>query len=150
MIKYYRRLHNRHMKQNVEERMTRARSTTSTMTSRSMNITDGKYASHVYDFHLNEEYRTLLSRCRFSCFDLAIETGRYRNILADQRLCSSCNMVEDEHHVLFICNRYTSIRIKFRDLLSKCVCAKDILQPSTMEIAKFAGKYIKHIEAIRK
>ena len=120
------------------------------MSSRYMNITDGKYASHVYDFHLNEEYRTLLSRWRFSCFDLAIETGRYRNILADQRLCSSCNMVEGEHHVLLIWSRYTSIRIKSRDLLTKCVCGKDILQPSTMEIAKFAEKYIKHIEAIRK
>ena len=150
MIRYYQCLHNQHKQKNVEERIARARSTTSTMTSRYMNITKGKYASHIYDFHLNEVYRIPLSRWRLSCFDLAIETGRYNNTLADQRLCLSCNTVEDEHHVLFVCSRYNNIRIKFRDLLSKCVCVKDILHPSNMEIAKLAGKYIKLIEDIRK
>ena len=47
----------------------------------------------------------LLARFRMSCHHLAVETGRWRGVLIDERKCDLCDMdtVQDEHHVLFVC-----------------------------------------------
>ena len=68
-----------------------------------------------------ELYVTLLiPKCKRSIFcqfrsvilPLAIETGRYRNVPADERLCeiSNLNLVEDEIHFLCFCFRYQELR----------------------------------------
>jgi len=119
------------------------------MTKRYMDISNGKYASHIYDFNLCEEYRTLLTRWRLSCHDLEIETGRYKNIQSELRLCSLCSTLEDEHHVFFNCPRYSLARAKCPELINNKKIS-DILHPSTTEAAKKAGKLIKDIESIRK
>ena len=80
MMKYYRNLDDKHKIRNIAERNLRMKTSCSTMTKRYMDITEGKYASLIYDFQMNEEHRIILTRWRLSCFDLAIETGRYKNI----------------------------------------------------------------------
>ena len=99
MMNYFRNLNDKNRVQNVNERVTRARSKNASRTSRYMSISDGKYSSSIYDSNMLEEYRILITRWRFSCFDLAIETGRYSDTPANQRICTSCNIVEDENHV---------------------------------------------------
>ena len=138
-----------HKRMNVNERLDRVKSNTSTMTTRYMDISNGKFASHIYDFNLCEEYRTLLTRWRLSCHDLEIETGRYKNTPRELRLCSSCLIIEDEYHVFFDCPRYSLVRLKCTELIRNKKVS-DILHPLTIESAKKAGQFIKDIETIRK
>ena len=149
-MNYYYNLHDKNRQKNVENRMSAAKASTATLTNRYMNITGGDYASNIYESNMTEEHRSLLSRWRLSCLDLAIETGRYTDTPAELRLCSLCNVVEDENHVLFICSRYTGIRQRFKDLFVKCKNVKEILNPKTFELAKMAGLCIQLIEKLRK
>ena len=50
-------------------------------------------------------YRIALTKIRVSCHRLDIETGRYQNLISlpiNQRLCTLCNQVEDEIHLICI------------------------------------------------
>ena len=40
---------------------------------------------------------------RLGSHRLKIETGRWSNIPRDERLCTSCNLLEDEYHVIYDC-----------------------------------------------
>ena len=53
----------------------------------------------------NQKFRVALSKLRASSHDLEIERGRYVRPKLDinQRLCLSCNVVEDEEHFAIIC-----------------------------------------------
>ena len=44
-----------------------------------------------------------------------IETCRYclNRVQADQRLCETCNVVEDEFHVIMLCSVFDDIRLQF-------------------------------------
>ena len=44
--------------------------------------------------------------------NLAIEKGRYLKVPREQRLCVSCNVVEDEAHFLLHCKTNESLRKK--------------------------------------
>ena len=46
-----------------------------------------------------------LIRFRLGSHNLKIETGRWTNTPRDQRLCLSCNQVEDEFHIVFDCDK---------------------------------------------
>ena len=56
--------------------------------------------------------RSIFCQFRNGILPLAIETGRYRNVPADERLCEICNLnlVEDEIHFLCFCPRYQELR----------------------------------------
>ena len=56
--------------------------------------------------------RSIFCQFRSGILPLAIETGRYRNVPADERLCEICNLnqVEDEIHFLCFCPRYQESR----------------------------------------
>lgn len=63
----------------------------------------------------NSNHRKYLTRLRISAHHLAIETGRYKKKNKkkndrDQRLCVTCNKVEDEAHFLFECKCYNNLR----------------------------------------
>ena len=150
MTQYYRNLDDNHKTRTVSERMIRMNSSTTTMTKRYMDITAGKFADAVYDSDMNEEYRCILTRWRLSCFDLAIETGRYKKIPRDQRICSTCYILEDEYHAIFVCRRYKDLRSRFVDLFSNCSCVNDVLHPTCPKRAKLAGNFLKMLEDIRK
>ena len=53
-----------------------------------------------------------LARLRSGTLALAIETGRYRQVNAEERLCKQCQWgsVEDELHFLFVCPKHTGRR----------------------------------------
>ena len=61
-------------------------------------------------------YRIALTRIRVSCHRLATETGRYQkstSLPINQRLCTLCNQVEDEIHLICVCKRNAHLRIDF-------------------------------------
>ena len=74
--------------------------------------------SHDIEFYLHkieDRYaRKVLSSLRLSCHPLRIETGRYRKIPRENRLCENCtlNVIEDEQHFITICPLYSQYRSK--------------------------------------
>lgn len=51
----------------------------------------------------NFKNRQSITKFRTSDHCLQIETGRYKNIPRPQRLCSNCNVLEDEYHFFLFC-----------------------------------------------
>ena len=72
--------------------------------------------------------RRLLSRFRSGCHGLRVDTGRWENnVHLDRKdrlclVCSSAQQVEDEHHFLFDCPAYSSIRASHANLF-QCACS---------------------------
>ena len=62
--------------------------------------------------NMGRKYRSALARFRSGTLLLEIETGRWRGIPVDQRLCKLCNTqsVESESHFLFSCPVYDQLR----------------------------------------
>ena len=98
---------------------------------------------------MREDLRILITRWRMSCFDLAIETGRYERTQHDERVCLFCGVIEDEQHVIYHCQAYNTIRNDYRDLLEKCPTVKEILNPQNRETAEEVGMLLKLIEKKR-
>jgi hypothetical protein len=63
----------------------------------------------------NVEYRKVLSNIRMSTHKIELETGRYKNIERENRLCKSCNMMknETEENFLLDCTAYNHHRKVF-------------------------------------
>ena len=55
--------------------------------------------------------RSLLAQFRLGILPLFIETGRYSNISAENRICKFCtlNIINDEFHFLMQCPFYNEI-----------------------------------------
>ncbi len=71
-------------------------------------------ASHL-NSNLPKYERSLISQLRLGILSLRIETGRYTNLVVENRICQLCDMneVENEAHFLFDCNLYDVIRANF-------------------------------------
>ena len=84
----------------------------------------------IYTSMLSDYYRTIISRWRLSNHQLNIETGRYKKPKTphQERLCSLCEVLEDEHHVTFVCPRYNEHRVKY-ELLTANDDIKRFLNP---------------------
>ena len=60
--------------------------------------------------------RHSLSRLRTSSHRLEVEVGRWakpEKVPLERRICSTCNVLEDEHHFVIECSRYTELRRKY-------------------------------------
>ena len=69
------------------------------------------YLENLYDKNL----RRCLTSFRISTHRLRIERGRYCGEKPEDRLCGSCNVVENEIHFLCECNKYDTFRLKMLD-----------------------------------
>ncbi len=56
--------------------------------------------------------RSLLAQFRLGILLLHIETGRFRNMKLEERLCCICNtnVIEYEQHFAYVCNEYSQLR----------------------------------------
>jgi hypothetical protein len=84
----------------------------------------------------NKKDRGLLAKARMGTLPIRVETGRYRGIAREERICQHCDgqAVEDEVHVLLYCNKYNDIRDKFYQTILTHI---DINTLSDIEIMKF-------------
>ena len=72
--------------------------------------------------NLTRSERSHLSQIRFGILPIMIETGRFRNLRLEERLCPFCDSVEDELHFLFSCFKYDDLReVYLGDLISNDV-----------------------------
>ena len=69
------------------------------------------YLEQLSDRHL----RKCLSSFRISAHRLRIERGRYYREKPEERLCNSCNQIENEIHFLCECHKYNTLRMKMFD-----------------------------------
>ena len=63
-----------------------------------------------------KKFRVALSKLRTSSHRLLIESGRWNRphpIPREQRLCTFCNKLEDEFHLLFECSLYSNERAAY-------------------------------------
>lgn len=73
--------------------------------------------------NLSAHERSLLAQIRFGILPIKVETGRFNNIQLDDRKCEMCNanVIEDECHFLFECERYSDIRNDWgEEVINKC------------------------------
>ena len=61
---------------------------------------------------LSRRQRSLLAQLRLGILPLKLETGRFRRLTVEQRVCELCNSnsVEDELHFLFNCSIYEEVQ----------------------------------------
>lgn len=55
-------------------------------------------------------HRSALAKFRCGVAPIRIETGRYERLALENRLCSLCNVVESECHVICVCPAYQDLR----------------------------------------
>ena len=146
IIKHYEQLTYKNRDNDLQMKKNDVMSSTESMKKRYLSLTDNRYCPSIYDTFMREDYRILITRWRLSCFDLKVETGRYRGIPREERVCTICNVLEDEEHVIFNCRAYGSIREQFTDLLRENPTTRDILNPQRKEDAEKVGLMLKLIE----
>ena len=61
----------------------------------------------------NKTKRRNLTKLRISSHRLGIEIGRYQHISKADRLCNTCDDIDDELHFLDTCSKYNSVRNEF-------------------------------------
>ena len=96
--------------------------------------------SSIYTAFTNDYFRKIVTRWRLSNHSLKIETQRYNrlHIPRENRVCSFCNKLEDEEHVIFDCPLYHTIRLKHQQLLSTKQTITEILNPEHESIVDTA------------
>ena len=149
---YYDRLNENSVSENKAERVQRCSRATSRHLSRYNNLINCERNHIIYDSFIHENLRIVISRWRLSNHKLMVETGRRHTpkIPRDQRICSRCQVLEDENHALFECPHYCSARRKFSGFLEKYSSVREILNPENVEDATMLGNYLTEIEKIRK
>ena len=60
----------------------------------------------------DRDLRKCLCSFRISTHRLRIERGRYYREKPEERLCNSCNKIENEMHFLCECYKYDTLRMK--------------------------------------
>ena len=107
--------------------------------------------------NLETSHRSVLAQLRFGILPLTIETGRFRNIPAEERYCPFCvNTVEDESHLLFNCCLYDDLRTSWLEYVwndypnfsDLCECEK--LQLIMSQYARSTAKYVSKCMTRRK
>ena len=150
VVKYYNELTSRHCEDEMQERKERMNEAESTYIRRYVDLTSQEYCHAVYDSYLREDLRIIITRWRLSCIPLEIETGRYKGIQRENRLCPFCDVLEDEEHALYHCEAYEEIRRNNHELLEDNQTLKELLNPKDKDTAHSLGCYLKQVEERRK
>ena len=102
------------------------------------------------------ETRKIICKFRTSDHPLAIETGRYKNIPREFRLCNLCKTLEDESHFFLYCKINDNIRTElFEKFNIDCknndaeTILKNILNPSSPQQVNSLSTFIKRSLELR-
>ena len=148
IVKYYENLHDHNLADDITEREERIRSSTSSMMIYYVKLVSDE-KSCIYDSYLCDEARCSITRWTLSNHDLNIEKGRRRDIPREQRVCDTCEVLEDEQHVVFHCPRYNEVRQRHQELMQRRHSIELFLNP-TFETAIETSNFIREVESLRK
>ena len=150
MIRYYENLDSKNAERDINDRNTKIAESQSSMCMyyRELGLMERTdiYSSMLYDY-----YRIIVTRWRLSNHSLNIETGRYTRPYTErpERVCTMCKtLVEDEHHVIFICPRYNDLRTEHGQLVRKSATVTAFLNPFEDDM-KSTATYLRDIEKRR-
>ena len=87
-------------------------------------VSDNRLYKHLdHDFYGKDYLRTIksnhlrtaLTKMRLGSHNFNVERGRWTRPCTEytHRLCKECDMLEDEFHIFFECDRYISLRKKY-------------------------------------
>ena len=118
MLTHYETLRDKNGIREIEEREQRIRTSTNSMCMYYCNL-QLLDKSVIYNSMISDYHRTVISRWRLSNHRLNIETGRYTKpkTKREDRVCTLCNVLEDERHVIFTCPRYHQVRNENKHLI---------------------------------
>jgi hypothetical protein len=75
------------------------------------------------------KHRMALTRFRISAHRLGIEVGRYRGLAPSDRLCTTCDLVDDEFHFLLHCTRLDMYRATLFEAVAELCPNFNLLDP---------------------
>ncbi len=110
------------------------------------------------EMDLDRYDKSLLSQFRYGILPIAVETGRYKGLDRNERICTLCDAeeVENQIHFALKCSTYTQFRNDFVNTCRDRIVGWDILTDIGKISALFChqprlfGKYIKKIFLYRK
>ena len=148
MLSYYENLRGNNSQREMEERIERIRNSENSMCKYYCEL-DFINHSQIYNSMLSDYYRLFISRWRLSNHRLNIETGRYTKPITERkdRVCTECRVLEDEHHVVYVCPRYELVRDNYQHL-TEDGNIKTFLNPAYGRM-KDTASFIYDIEARR-
>ena len=143
-VAYYESLTPNIVKRNIKEREQKIINATTPMLQYYCLLIDAKKKSSIYGSYIDDRSRYIITRWRLSNHKLFIETGRYKNpkVPRQDRKCISCDILEDEHHAIYMCPSFAYIRQNHEQLLAKYPTVRHILDPNPPDIyavAKLLG-----------
>ena len=117
--------------------------------------------NHNFESYLNInnfEHRRAIAKIRTSSHKLEVETGRWRGVSRDQRICKNCtlNKVEDENHFLFECGMHVTGRKELYNMIKAKINVdishipshpekiQEIFYSEDLAILNALGKFIKN------
>ena len=117
--------------------------------------------NHYFESYLNInnfEHRRAIAKIRTSSHKLEVETGRWRGVSRDQRICKNCtlNKVEDENHFLFECGMHVTERKELYNMIKAKINVdiphipshpekiQEIFYSEDLAILNALGKFIKN------
>ncbi len=87
-----------------------------------LEVYDDNNPRSIINANLSRGQRSVLSKFKLGVLPLAIETGRWKDIPLEKRLCAVCNenCLENEYHFLLFCDGYKETRTKmFQEIVDK-------------------------------
>ena len=107
--------------------------------------------SCIYESFLDDKKRSVITRWRLSNHRLKIELGRYLRPIIPRhlRVCDTCDVLEDEDHVIFRCPLYEEIRNGYKRLLERNHDVSKILNPDICDVNEIA-KFLREIDEMFK
>ena len=145
MVQYYTSLHDHNRTDNIEERTRRIMESESSMTMYYKNLIDVDTEPVIYSSCMNDAKRNVITRWRLSNHRLKVELGRYSvpKVPREERKCDVCNVLEDEHHAIFVCPVFHNVRMKHCGVILKYDSIKSLLNPEYVDmyqVANFLGE----------
>ena len=136
IVCYYESLLPDNKQKNILERETRISHADTSMLQYYASIVNISEKSNIYCNFIDDRYRKVITRWRLSNHKLRIETGRYHipYIERADRKCFVCDVVEDEHHAIFLCPSFMLIRQNYETLLEKYPSITMFLNPNAEDL----------------
>ena len=140
-LNYYRQLKNDECTAFLDNLQRNIQSDNRSMVKYYRDIISSGEKSSIYTSFTNDYFRKIISRWRLSNHTLKIETQRYTRPKTprEERVCTFCNILEDERHVIFDCPLYHNIRHNYEQILTTNDNITNILNPSYESITDVAS-----------